>query len=44
MINVPVPEWGEGKRIYLAIEDDVTVTEHGVEFMHLPIEQVLVIR
>ena len=44
MINVPVPEWGEGKRIYLAIEDDVTVTERGVEFLHPPIKQIRVIR
>lgn len=44
MINVPVPEWGEGKHIYLAIEDDVTVTERGVEFLHPPIKQIRIIR
>ena len=44
MINVPVPESGEGKRIYLAIEDDLTATEYGVEFLHLPIEQIRVVR
>ena len=44
MIKVPVPEWGEGKHIYLAIEDDVTVTERGVEFLHPPIKQIRTIR
>ncbi len=35
---------GEGKHIYLAIEDDVTVTERGVEFLRPPIMQIRVLR
>jgi len=40
----PVPEWGKGKHISMAIEDDVTVTERGVEFLYPPINQIRLIR
>ncbi len=40
----PVPEWGEGKNISLSIEDDVVVTERGVEFLYPPIKQIRLIR
>lgn len=36
MIHMPVPEWGKGKHIYLAYEDDVIVTQRGVEFLYPP--------
>ena len=44
MIYDPVPEWGQGKHISLSIEDDVTVTERGVEFLYPPIKQIRLIR
>lgn len=44
MIYDPVPEWGKGKHISLSIEDDVTVTERGVEFLYPPIKQIRIIR
>jgi len=44
MIHMPVPSWGPGKHIYLAIEDDVIVTERGIEFLYPPIKQIRVIR
>ena len=31
-IHMPVPAWGEGEHLYLAIHDGATVTERGVEF------------
>ena len=31
-IHMPVPAWGEGERLYLAMHDGATVTERGVEF------------
>ena len=43
-IHFPTPELGKGKHIYLAIEDDVTVTERGVEFLYPPIKQIRLIR
>jgi Xaa-Pro aminopeptidase len=44
MMHMPVPEWGKGKHIYMAIEDDVIVTERGVEFLYPPIKQIRLIR
>ena len=44
MIYDPVPEWGNGEHISLSIEDDVTVTERGVEFLYPPIKQIRIIR
>ncbi len=40
----PVPERGKGKHVFMAIEDDVTVTERGVEFLYPPIKQIRLIR
>lgn len=31
-IHMPVPAWGEGEHLYLAMHDGATVTERGVEF------------
>ena len=37
MINVPVPEWGEGKHLYLPFHDPGVVTERGVELPYPPV-------
>jgi len=44
MIHRPVPEWGKGKHIYMAIEDDAIITERGVEFLYPPIKEIRLIR
>ncbi len=44
MIYNPTPLLGNGKHIDMAIEDDVTVTERGVEFLYPPIKQIRLIR
>ncbi len=31
-MHMPVPDWGESKRLYLFMHDGATVTERGVEF------------
>ncbi len=36
MIHMPVPEWGEGKHIYIAFHDGAVVTEDGVAFPYPP--------
>ncbi len=36
MIHMPVPEWGEGKHIYIAFHDGAVVTEDGIEFPYPP--------
>ena len=43
MIYMPMPEWGEGKHIYMALEDDVITTERGVEFLYPPMKQIRLI-
>jgi hypothetical protein len=43
-LDMPMPEWGEGKRVYLAYEDNVIVTERGVEYLYAPMKQIRVIR
>jgi len=42
-MHMPVPEWGEGKHVYMALEDDVIVTERGVEFLYPPMKQIRLI-
>jgi len=44
VIHMPMPEWGKGKHIYMAIEDDVIVTERGVEFLYPPMKQIRLIK
>jgi hypothetical protein len=44
MIHRPVPEWGKGKHIYMAIEDDAIVTDRGVEYLYPPIKEIRLIR
>jgi hypothetical protein len=40
---MPVPEWGVGKHVYMALEDDVIVTERGVEFLYPPMKRIRLI-
>ncbi len=40
----PVPEWGKGQNILMAMEDGVTVNERGVEFLYPPMKQIRLIR
>lgn len=40
----PVPEWGKGQHILMAVEDGVTVNERGVEFLYPPMKQIRLIR
>lgn len=40
---VPLPEWG-GKKLILGLEDDVIITENGVEWLYPPIEKINLIR
>jgi len=40
---VPLPEWG-GKKMSFGIEDDVIITENGVEWLYPPIERINLIR
>jgi Xaa-Pro aminopeptidase len=42
-MHMPVPEWGIGKHVYMALEDDVIVTERGVEFLYPPMKQIRLI-
>jgi Xaa-Pro aminopeptidase len=44
MIHRPVPEWGKGKHIYMAIEYDAIVTDRGVEYLYPPIKEIRLIR
>ena len=39
---VPLPEWG-GKKLRLGIEDDVIITENGVEWLYPETERILLI-
>ena len=41
---VPVPEWGKGKKVYIALEDDIIVTENGVEYLYPVTDRILLIR
>ncbi len=41
---VPVPEWGKGKKVYIALEDDIIVTENGVEYIYPVTDRILLIR
>ena len=40
---VPLPEWG-GKKLRIGIEDDVIITENGLEWLCPEIERILLIR
>ena len=42
-IYVPWDEW-DGEKITVAIEENVLVTEHGIEWLHPPQDRVLLIR
>jgi len=42
-IYYPLPEW-QGKKIIIGIEDDVIITEKGVEWLYPPVKQILFIR
>ena len=42
-MHMPVPEWGPGKHVYMAIEDDVVTTERGVEYLYPPIQRIRLI-
>ncbi len=44
VVRIPVPEWGEENHISLSIEDDVIVTDRGVEFLYPPINKIRLIR
>ncbi|UCE42329.1 MAG: aminopeptidase P family protein [Candidatus Aminicenantes bacterium] len=41
-VYVPLPEW-EGKKLRLGIEDDVVITENGVEWLYPMTERILLI-
>jgi len=40
---VPLPEWG-GRKLRLGLEDDVIITENGIEWLYPPIERISLIR
>lgn len=42
-IYVPLPEW-DGKKLRMGLEDDVIITEHGVEWLYPPIDRIHLIR
>ena len=42
-VCVPLPEWG-GKKWIFGIEDDVIITEDGVEWLYPPVERINLIR
>ena len=42
-IYMPLPEWG-GKKLRMGLEDDVIITENGVEWLYPPIERIHLIR
>ncbi len=42
-VHSPMPELGKGKHIYFAMEDDVIVTERGVEFLYPPMNGIRLI-
>jgi len=42
-IQLPVPEWGKGKHVYMALEDDAIVTERGVEYLYPPMKEIRLI-
>ncbi len=42
-VLVPLPEW-DGKKLIFGLEDDVIITEHGVEWLYPPIERINLIR
>jgi len=44
MLYFPVPGWKRGKKRYIAIEEDVIITENGVECPYPMIERILLIR
>ena len=44
MIHMPVPEWGEGKHLYIAFHDGAVVTERGVEFPYPPDQGIRILR
>jgi len=42
-VFTPAPEWG-GKKIPVCIEENALITEHGVQWVHPPQNEVLIIR
>jgi hypothetical protein len=44
MVHMPVPEWGQGKHLYVLFHDGVVVTERGIEFSYPPIDRIRLIR
>ena len=44
MVHMPVPEWGEGKHMYIAFHDGAVVTPRGVEFPYPPDPGIRIIR
>jgi hypothetical protein len=44
MIHMPVPEWGEGKHLYICLHDGAMVTERGVELPARPAQEIHIIR
>jgi Xaa-Pro aminopeptidase len=40
---VPVPEWERGEKVYIALEDDVIVTENRVQWLYPPNSRILLI-
>ncbi len=44
MIHMPVPEWGEGKHLYIAFHDGAVVTKRGVEFPYPPDQGIRILR
>ncbi len=41
-VSTPIPEWG-GRAVFIGIEEDVVLTEHGVEFFAPPQDELIVI-
>lgn len=41
-VVTPIPEWG-GRAVFIGIEEDVALTEHGVEFFAPPQNELIVI-
>lgn len=40
--TTPVPEWG-GRRLTIALEDDIVLTDDGVRFVYPPISHILLV-
>ena len=43
IVFTPAPEWG-GNKVPVCYEENVLVTEHGIQWVHPPQNEILVIR